>query len=158
MRRWLAAPLLTLFLGTALQAGPAPDFTGKTLDGKVFRLKDVLGKRVIVVDFWATWCAPCVKMLKKLQALQESHPDVLVLSVTIDDATSQAKVSQLIQGKGYTFPVILDPDSAILRLFHPPLDIPYCLVIDRQGNVAYTHAGYVPGDEKALADRLDSLK
>lgn len=158
MRSWLAIPLLTLCLGTPLRAGAAPDFSGRLLDGSRFHLREALGKRIIVVDFWATWCAPCVKMLKKLQALHESDPDVLVLAVSIDDASSMAKVGQLIQGKGYTFPVLLDPDSAILRLYNPSLEVPYSFVIDRQGRVAYTHSGYVPGDEKALLDRIASLK
>lgn len=158
MQRWLVIAMLAITLGNPLCGGPAPNFSGKKLDGTVFQLKDAVGKRLIVVDFWATWCAPCVKALKKLQAIHESRPDVLVLAVSIDDGASMAKVGQLIQGKGYTFPVILDPDSAILRLFNPSLEVPYCLVIDRQGQVAYTHSGYVPGDEKALIERLDALK
>lgn len=158
MFRWLAMPLLTLALTAAPPTGPAPEFTGKQLDGSMFRSSQVVGKKVLVIDFWATWCAPCLKMLKKLQTLQEARPDVEVIAVSIDDATTLAKVGQFIQGKGYTFRVLLDPDSALLRQFNPSGEVPFCLVIDRQGKVAYIHSGYLPGDEKDLFDRLDSLK
>ena len=150
--------VLPLLIAGSLGAGTAPDFALKKLDGSVFKLRDVIGKKTIVVDFWGTWCAPCTKALKKFQAIHDTHPDVLVLAVAIDDASSMAKVSQFIQGKGYTFEVLLDPDSSVMKLFNPSLSVPYTFVIDRKGEIAYTHSGYVVGDEKELLDRLDDLK
>ncbi len=158
MKRKMMALLAAALMAGASHAGTVPEFSGKKLDGTVFKSSDVVGKRVVVLDFWATWCAPCTKMLKKLQAIHESHPDVLVLAVSIDDASSMAKVSQLIQGRGYTFPVLLDPESSILRMFNPSLDISYTVIIDKNGEIAYRHSGYVPGDEKALIEKLDALK
>ena len=158
MKRRITVLLLAGLLACRLPAGTIPEFTAKKLDGTLFRSGDAVGRQVIVLDFWATWCAPCLKMLKKLQALHETRPGVLVLAVSIDDASSMAKVSQYIQGKGYTFPVLLDPESAILRRFNPSLDISYTVVIDKRGEVSYRHSGYVPGDEKALMDHLDALK
>jgi peroxiredoxin len=152
-------PVLAAMLVTMVgHAGTVPEFVAKKLDGSVFKSSDVVGKRVMVVDFWATWCAPCTKMLKKLQTIHETHPDVLVLAVSIDDASSMAKVSQFIQGRGYTFPVLLDPESSILRMFNPSMDISYTVIIDKNGEIAYRHSGYVLGDEKALVERLDALK
>ena len=133
-------------------------FTARRLDGSLFRSADVVGRKLVVVDFWATWCAPCLKTLKHLQTLQDSRPDVLVLAVSIDDAASQAKVSQYIRGKGYTFTVLLDPEGALLRSHQPSLDVPFTFVLDRQGKVAYSHSGFVPGDEEALRAVLDRLK
>ncbi len=133
-------------------------FTCKRLDGSVFRSSDAIGKKIILVDFWATWCAPCLKTLKQLQTIQNTRPDVLVLAVTIDDASSMAKVSQYIQGKGYTFPVLVDPESSLLRAYNPTLTVPFTFILDRQGKVAYSHSGYVPGDEQALMAQLDALK
>lgn len=158
MNRNMRALLAASLMSALSYAGTAPEFVAKKLDGTVFKSSEVVGKRVMVVDFWATWCAPCTKMLKKLQTIHETHPDVLVLAVSIDDASSMAKVSQLIQGRGYTFPVLMDPESSILRMFNPSLDISYTVIIDKNGEIAYRHSGYVPGDEKALVERLDALK
>lgn len=158
MFRWLAMPLLALSIAAAPPSGPAPEFSGKLLDGSMFRSNQVVGKKVIVIDFWATWCAPCLKMLKKLQTLQETRPDVQIIAVSIDDATTLSKVGQYIQGKGYTFQVLLDPDSAILRQFNPSTEVPFCVVIDKLGKVAFSHSGYLPGDEKDLFDRVDALR
>lgn len=154
---WIRGFALALIALAPLSAQGA-GFTCRRLDGGVLKSSDVVGKKIIVVDFWATWCAPCLKTLKHLQALHDSRPDVLVLAVSIDDATSMAKVSQYIQGKGYTFPVLLDPESALLRAYQPSLDVPFTFVLDRKGKVAYSHSGYVPGDEKALLAALDALK
>lgn len=154
-------PLRPLALGAALLmplSAQGATFTCRRLDGGTFRSADVVGKKILVVDFWATWCAPCLKTLKHLQALQDSRPDLQVLAVSIDDAATRAKVGQYIQGKGYTFTVLLDPESALLRTFQPSMDVPFTFVLDRQGRVAYSHSGYVPGDEQALLAALDRLK
>ncbi len=157
MSRTLALGLSALF-SFVLAAGPVPDFSLKRLDGSTFRLKDALGKQVIVIDFWATWCGPCTKALKKLQELHASRKDVLVLAISIDDASSMAKVQQFVQGRGYTFPVLLDPDSQVCRLFNPKGNIPFTLVIDRKGERVYQHTGYVPGDEQDLLNAVVNAK
>ncbi|MCE1230146.1 MAG: TlpA family protein disulfide reductase [Firmicutes bacterium] len=155
-RAWvmLSAGLVSL----SLWAGPAPSFTLKGLDGSTFRLADHVGKQVIVLDFWATWCGPCTKFLKKLQEIKEQRPDVLVLAISIDDGQSLDKVNQYVRGRGFTFMVLSDPDSSVLRMFNPSAGVPTTVVIDRNGNVAYQHTGALPGDEKSLATKLDELR
>lgn len=155
--RFLACSL-GIFLGLAAVAGPVPDFSLKRTDGSTFRLRDHLGKQVILVDFWATWCGPCTKLLKKLQELKDKYPDVLVVAISIDDSGSQAKVAQYIHGRGYTFTVLLDPDTAVCRMFNPQAGIPFTFLVDKKGELAYTHTGYLPGQEKELAERLEALR
>lgn len=148
---WAAA-----LLCPALQAG-VPPFSLPRLEGGVFKLSDHLGKQVIVLDFWASWCGPCSKYLKKLEAFKRKHPEVLVVTVAIDDATSQAVVHQHVKGRGYTFTVLLDPDSTVLKYFNPAGSVPTTVVIDRRGEVAYTHTGYLPGDELKLEAKVKEL-
>jgi thiol-disulfide isomerase/thioredoxin len=117
-------------------------------------LQDHLGRGAIVLDFWATWCGPCTRALKKLQELHEANPACLVLAIAIDDGQSVARVSQYVQGRGFTFTVLLDPDTNVLRTFNPEAGVPTTVVLDRQGAVVYSHVGYLPGDEKAVAEAV----
>jgi thiol-disulfide isomerase/thioredoxin len=150
MPRALTHLLLTLALGCPLSAGAVPAFSLKQLDGTVFRMADHLNKQVIVLDFWATWCGPCTKSLKKLQELQVKYPQVLVAAVATDDGRTMAQVEPYVRGRGFTFTVLLDPEANVCRVYNPGGGIPYTVVIDRQGAMAYEHSGYLPGDELAL--------
>jgi len=135
-----------------------PAFTLKRLDGSTFSSADHVGKRVIVAVFWATWCEPCEKLLRNLQRLKDRHSDVLVLAISIDDGRSMATINQSVQGKGYTFPVLLDSDTNVMRLFSPSHGVPFTLVVDRNGEVAYRRMGYLPGDEHALFAKVEALR
>lgn len=152
----LSAVLLGLAL--PLSAGPMPDFSLKQLDGSTFKFSSVAGKQVVVIDFWATWCGPCTKMLKKLQELKDKYPDVLVLAISVDDAHSMAKVTQYVKGRGFTFTVLRDPDNSLSRLVNPTLALPFTMVVDKKGDVAWTHTGYVPGNEKDLFEKVEALR
>jgi thiol-disulfide isomerase/thioredoxin len=149
MPRTLATLCLALAVGS-LAAGPVPSFSLKQLDGSGFRLDDHLRKQVIVMDFWATWCGPCTRALKKLQELHLKYPEVLVLAIAIDDGRTMAEVNPYVQGRGFSFTVLLDPEGGVCRVFNPEGGVPYTVVIDRQGAMVYNHSGYLPGDERAL--------
>jgi thiol-disulfide isomerase/thioredoxin len=150
MSRLLVRGLLALVLCAPAAAGPVPSFSLKQLDGPLFRMSDHLQKQVIVMDFWATWCGPCTKSLKKLQELRDKYPQVLVLAIATDDGRTLAQVAPYVQGRGFTFTVLLDTDASVCRVFNPGGGIPYTAVVDRQGALAYSHSGYLPGDEQAL--------
>jgi peroxiredoxin len=152
----MRASLILLVLAAApLPAAPAPAFTLKALDGSTYRLADHLGRRAVVVDFWATWCGPCTRALKQLQGVKERFPGVEVLAVSIDDGQSAAKVDPYVRGRGFTFTVLLDPEARACRLYNPKASVPYTVVIGKDGQVAYSHSGYLPGDERELAAKVE---
>lgn len=150
MPRPVPGAFLAMALCVHAQAGPVPSFSLKQLDGSLFRLDDHLKKQVIVLDFWATWCVPCTRSLKALQELRDRHPDAVVLAVAIDDARTLAQVEPYVHGRGFSFTVLLDPESSVCRLFNPDGGVPFTAVVDKQGTLAYSHSGYLPGDEQAL--------
>ena len=152
-----ARALVALFLGLAAAAGPVPSFTLKGLDGTSFRLDDHLGKQIIVLDFWATWCGPCTRSLKHLQELRTRYPGVLVLAIATDDGRTLAQVGPYVQGRGFSFTVLLDPDASVCRVFNPQGGVPYTVVIDKQGSMVYNHSGYLPGDEQELFSAVARL-
>jgi len=108
------------------------DFTLTDLQGKSWHLRDLAGK-VVMVNFWATWCPPCRKEMPDLQALYEKYKDqgFIVLSISDEEA---AKVSPFIAERKITYPVLLDPGRKVNDLFIVD-GIPKSFVYDRSGKL-----------------------
>jgi peroxiredoxin len=157
MRRMILVILCLAGIGSILLAADVPEFSLKTLDGSTYRLSDDLGKKIIILDFWATWCEPCKKLMKRLQEIQDKYPGVAVVAISVDDSSAYTKVSQFIKGKGFKFTVLLDPDSQVAKVLNPELKIPFTAIIDQAGAIAYTHTGYAPGDEQEIIKKIESL-
>ena len=117
---------------------PAPDLTGTTLSGDTVSLSDEAGK-VVVLNVWASWCAPCRQEAPYLQAVLDATKadGVTFLGVNIRDDAAAAQAFQ--RRFALTYPSIVDEDGRLLLAFHdtlPPSAIPSTLVIDRQGRIA----------------------
>ena len=136
----------------------APDFTLMDLDGKRVKLSDAIKKGPVLIDFWATWCKPCLQELPHVNELYRKHREqgLQVFAITIDSPKSQSKVKPFIKGQGYEFTVLLDQDSEARKLFGGK-DVPLTILIDRKGEVVFRHLGYVPGDEKSLEEKVGKL-
>lgn len=119
-----------------------------------------IGKgRVTVVDFWATWCAPCRISMPRVQAVWREYRarGVDLYSVDTDDpsAEREAQVREFLLGNGLEFPVVLD-DGTAASAFAVAL-LPTMLVVDRDGRVVWNHAGVLNAEsEHALREVLDS--
>ncbi|MGH7382042.1 MAG: redoxin domain-containing protein [Candidatus Methylomirabilales bacterium] len=119
----------------------APDFSLPSLGGQTVRLSDLRGKAVLL-NFWATWCAPCrLEMPTMDKAYQEYKSRGLeVLAVSLD-AGSKSAVKNFMNELKLSFPVILDPDMEVLRLYRM-VGIPASFLIDKQGIVRHREVGY----------------
>ena len=162
LRSLLAATVvgaLSLASGPAHAAGEqAPDFTLRDLGNKEVSLSDYKGK-VVLVNFWATWCGPCkVEMphLDKMDAEFESR-GFEVLSISTDDARAASMVKPFIKKNGYQFTVLLDKTTAVVSKYNPAKTLPYTAIIDRDGRIAHVHMGYNPGDEKKMREEVLAL-
>lgn len=139
----------------ALPAGdPAPEFALQDLEGKEVSLADQKGQ-VVLVDFWATWCGPCVQELPHIQAIHQKYRDqgLIVLAVSTD--IQKDIVQPFISKNKYTFPV-LHADSEIQSNYGVS-GIPTVYIIDRQGSIRFHHVGYGPGGEKQLEKEVEQL-
>ena len=122
---------------TADAREPAPSIAGTTLDGEQLDVADLRG-RVVVLNSWASWCAPCREEVPAFVALSEgSNPDdvaVVGLNVTDDPAAAQDFVDEY----GVPYPSIVDADGAILRTIPgvPPSSLPSTVILDREGRIA----------------------
>jgi peroxiredoxin len=137
-------------IGAAAPAFELPAAIGK---GKV-DLASHAGK-VVVVDFWATWCNPCRESFPAYQRLsQKLGSDVVVIGVSVDDEPSA--IPKFAKETGVRFPLAWDDGQATSKTYQPPT-MPTAFVIDRTGVVRYVHSGFHAGDEAALETEIDSL-
>ena len=133
----------------------APDFTLHVMNGANLRLQEQRG-RVVMVNFWATWCGPCRQEMPQLNRLYEKYhaAGFVLLGINVDDDTSKAAE---VAGKlGVTFPVLLDTDKTVSKLYELST-MPSTVIIDRDGKVRYVHRGYLTGYEDNYEKQIREL-
>jgi peroxiredoxin len=131
----------------------APDFTGRDIAGRTFRLSDHIGKEVVLLDFWSTFCEPCKAEFPHLRAMydQARAKGLLVVAISMDGPETVADVPAFVKRYDLDFPVVVDDDSRIASLYNPKKSMPLSVIITRAGTIAVVREGYNPGDEKLVA-------
>lgn len=159
--------LTTLLLMTLLVAGlhaqtktDLPNVTLKDLNGKDVNISKLSNDgKPIVITFWATWCAPCIKEHNALSDVYDDWKDetgMKIYSVSIDDSRSTAKVKPFVEGKGWDFNVLLDVNSELKRAMNVS-NPPHTFLIDGKGKIVYQHTGYLEGAEEELYEEIQKL-
>lgn len=133
---------------------PAPVFALKDLDGNEINLTDQRGK-VVLVDFWATWCPPCLKELPHIQRFHEQYRDKGLVVLAISTDQEKEKVRPFVEQHGYTFPVLF-ADGKVESAYKVG-GIPVVYLIDREGAVQFHQLGYSPGGEKRIEQQVEKL-
>lgn len=138
-RRAMAAPIQT-----------------RALDGGDWNLASMRGK-VVIIDFWATWCGPCRKTIPHLIELQENYGgrDVEIVGISLDQ-NGRAAVEPFVREAGINYPIILDPQSRYADQFGGVEGIPTFFLIDRKGRVAARQVG--AGPKESLAAAIEALR
>lgn len=139
---------LVLLAGCAsLSAGdPAPTWSARDLEGREHAFADYRG-RVVILDFWATWCAPCHPVSDFLQTLREEYDDrdLHILALHYDASGDPAAYARQ---KGYTFTIF--PDAHKVAKLHGVSKIPTLIVVDRTGTVIHRQTGFNADDVAKL--------
>jgi peroxiredoxin len=131
---------------------PAPDFELQSLSETQFRLSDLSGK-VVLINFWASWCGPCRLEMPAIQARYLQHPDELeVLAINFDEPIEDVRA--FVDELGLTLPVLLDPGAAVQDLYRVR-GYPTTYMVDAQGVVRVVHIGFM--SEKQLDAYLVEL-
>lgn len=133
----------------------APDFTLHTLAGPNLRLQELRGK-VVLINFWATWCGPCQQEMPKLNLLYEKYraAGFVLLGVNVDEDVKHA--SEVATRLGLKFPVLLDTEKSISTLYDLST-MPSTVIVDRDGKVRYLHRGYLSGVEADYDKQIREL-
>lgn len=128
---------------------PAPALAGPRLDGAAFDLTAQRGK-LVLVDFWASWCEPCRRELPVLEALHREHAagGLVVVGVSLDE--QQADAEEFLKQVQLSFPIVFDGDRSLGKTWSPP-KMPSVYLIERDGTIARVFEGEKPG-------QLDELR
>lgn len=162
MRTLAFLGLLSLisFTSAAQTGAKMPSVMVQTLEGKKVDTKTLSnGGKPMIINFWATWCAPCKRELStisdKYEAWQE-ETGVKLVAVSIDDARSMARVAPYINGQGWEYEILLDPNGDLKRALNVN-NVPHTFLLNGAGEIVYQHNNYEPGDENELYAKVKEL-
>jgi peroxiredoxin len=148
---------LLLAAGTTLAAwgDPAPDFALQSRDGQLISLSELKGE-VVLINFWASWCGPCRQEMPLLEALYQRYAPLgfTMLGVNTDEDSSSAE--NMLAENPVSFPILYDSSNEVTRLYNV-VAMPSTVLVDREGNIRYLHAGYQPGYEDDYQDQIRTL-
>lgn len=131
-----------------------PDFTVKMFDGQTVQMKELRGK-VVLLNFWATWCPPCRMELARVEKdiiERFKNQDFVFLPVSRQD--SYDKIKAFREQTGYTFPMGMDPDRKIYSQF-ATASIPRNFIIDKTGKIVFMEIGYSEESFKKLIETIE---
>ena len=112
-----------------------------------------------MISFFATWCKPCNRELKAIQEVYEDwqqETGVRIIAISIDEGQNIQKVKPLVDGYGWEYQILLDPNSDFRRAMGVNL-IPHSFIIDGNGKIAYSHSGYTEGAEAELYEKVKEI-
>jgi alkyl hydroperoxide reductase subunit AhpC len=137
-----------------------PNVSVKTLTGENFAFNKLEnGGKPIVVDFWATWCKPCIE---ELNAIHENYEEwkqetgVKVVAISLDDARTMNRVAPMVNGRGWDFEVYIDPNSDLKRSMNVNMP-PHTFVVNGKGEIVWQHVGYSEGNELELLEVIKKV-
>jgi thiol-disulfide isomerase/thioredoxin len=158
MKNLLRTLIVILCISTGLQAGKVFDFKLKDLNYKRISYTQLKGENLTILDFWATWCKPCIRAIPKLVQTYDKYKErgLQVLGINVDSPRNVAKVKPVSRSLGITYPVLLDMNNEVMTNLHVTV-VPTLFIVDKNDEIIFIHRGYKPGDERILEQELDKI-
>lgn len=134
----------------------APDCELALLDGGSQKLAELKDKQVVVLDFWAIWCGPCLEALPHVDKLAAKFSDRPVSFLAVNLGDTPGDIRKFLEKQPLQLPIALDPKSELGDLFHAG-SIPLTLIVDKQGVVQVAHVGYSEDLEQTLSEEIEAV-
>jgi thiol-disulfide isomerase/thioredoxin len=136
-------------------ANPAPPIELKTLDGRPFQLQELRGK-VVLVNFWATWCEPCVEEMPSIQKLRARLANAPFEVVAVNHQEGEARIRGFLKKVPLDFPIVRDTDGDVARAWRARI-FPSSYLVDAEGRIRYVLAGATDWAAPATVNKVESL-
>ena len=160
MRKLLLA-VAGLIVSVGLHAQQLPVTQIKDISsGRKINFNDAIEKgKVTVVSFWATWCIPCKKEIKNISAklpAWQKEADFNYATVSVDKSEAEGLARTYAISQGWKFPYYIDANSDLMRSLNFQ-NVPFIMIIDKSGKIAFTHSGYEEGGEAEVFAKVKEL-
>lgn len=159
LRFWITITLMTS-ISLLFAQKTVPSVELRTLEGQTVNIQDYAKNgKITIMSFWATWCSPCKK---ELDALMDFYPewkekyDLELLAITTDDARGLPKVKAIVQQKQWEYEILSDIKQDLQNAMSFRA-IPQTFILNKEGEIVYSHSAYVPGDEYELDEKIKEI-
>ena len=140
----------------ALVGTEAPAVELELLEGGTVNLAEHRGKNIVILDFWATWCKPCISAIPTMIEVAEAYADRGVVFFGVNVGETDEKVRAMMESKEWSFNVAMDRSGAVSTLYKA-MAIPQTVIIGKDGTVQAVHVGALPNLKEQLTGELDTL-
>ena len=155
MKKPIACLLLLLLVSFAM-ADMMPDFKLPDATGKNVVLQELLGKGPVLIDFWADYCKPCKDAMPQLNTLAEKYDSLTVVMISIDAPKNLPKAKNYLKSKNYKFITLFDSEKTLAKKIGAT-NPPHTFILNKQGEIVYSHIGYEPGVENEYEMHIRNL-
>lgn len=141
---------------SGLQAQTLKNFNLKDTQNTNRSYDELKGEKLTVIDFWATWCKPCLKAIPELNAIFNKYKDkgVSFIGINCDGPRSVAKVGPMSKSLQIEYPVLLDIDATVKTQLNLSA-FPTLIIVNSKGKIVWIHEGFVSGDEKEIIAQIE---
>ncbi len=152
--------MISIFVLGAMMA-PAQtirDFSLTDTQNETYTFSQLKGEHLTIIDFWASWCKPCLKAMPVMEEmyLKNKNSGVNIIGINCDGPRSVSKVAPLVNALGISYSILLDVNNDLMKDLEVT-SLPTLLIIDNEKKVVYRHEGFAKGDEFKIQEEIEIL-